>query len=238
MTTLLKYSGDIKKFIVTIIPCIEKYIQENLTTEITLYAQPEICDIVSTMFGDKIKLQKMDPFRFMNISQMVDIKSFFDMYYGFDYNFKLMKPFNYNKNHQIKYKKYICIYPKRREIDKVHNISMPLFDEIYDIIRKFQPEMDIYIIGNPLDTLSVKKEKCIDVNKFLDATDYLKHCKLFICSESNWVTIALLCNCRNIMIYHSSNIKIDDTYNPFNCNINSTDSLKSDTMINLIKALK
>ena len=220
MSEILKYSGDIKKCIVMILPYIEKYVADKGTI-LTICAQPEICDILMIMFGGSVNVHKMDPFRSIQDTHTRDVKDFFESYYGFaqSYNFKLTKPLNYDKNKQLKYKNFVCIFPKRRETDKIHNISSSIFDSILGVIRKYCPDMEIYIIGNPLDKLSVKKEKCYDVDRFVDSLDYLKYCKLFICSESNWVQIAMLCNCRNIVVYHSPKTAADMSHNLFNCDL-------------------
>lgn len=236
MSVVLKCTGDIKKFIIVTLPYLEKYIFEH-KNNITLYAPSELCDIVSVMFGELINIRKMDPFKPISDACAMDIQQYFATYYGYDYNFQLSKPLNYDKNRQLKYKDFICVFPKRRETDKIHNISAILFDGIYDMIRKQMPTFDICIIGNPFDKLSVKKEKCIDVDRFIDTLDYLKYCKLFICSESNWVTIAKLCNCRNIIVYHSQDTFVDTTYNPFKCNVFITDSLDSYEFVDHMKMI-
>lgn len=236
MSFVVKYTGDVKKFIILVLPLVEKYLQDT-KNKLSIYAQSEICDILSIMFGTNVTTFRVDPFRSPRDDNVLDIVTFLDNCYGKITDFKLSKPICFNKNKQLQSRKFICIFPKRRETDKIHNIQMPIFEYIYRTIRESQPLMDIYIIGNPLDKLSIKKEKCSDVDRFTDIIDYLKYCKLFITSESNWVPIALICNCRNLLVYHSSETSIDTTYNPFNSKITTIDSFDSPEFSANVKSL-
>jgi hypothetical protein len=229
----LKYTKNIDFFIVYLLPYIEIYLNEYNNDILKIFGNEQICDILSHMFGMRIITQK----NHLNInnSDIEELDLFLEKYYDITKVINISRPINTTSNNFLKLKKFICIFPKFKPKDIHHNIPELQLKYLYENtpIKNYE----IFIIGHQFEKLNTKFGR--DINNIIDTFAYLKYCSLFICSESNWHYIALLCNSRNNIIYSSSYQENDNNelinYNPFNNNIYITNDLNSDKVCNLIK---
>jgi hypothetical protein len=128
---------------------------------------------------------------------------------------QLSKPLQYGNNTYLKTKKFTCIFPKCQLSDPFHNMTHEMINNL-DMHTNIS-KCDLYTIGSVTERLNTKIGKEID--NFMDILDCFKYCKLFITSESVWKYIALLCNCRNIIVFNTPNHRVTgilENYKPFN----------------------
>lgn len=213
----IKFTKNIDYFIVYLLPYLEIYLREHLRSLI-LHANEQVCQIVMQMFGKLISTRKTNSF--LSNSQIVELDKFLSDFYDITQILPLSRPLLPSDHLKLKNRDYVCIYPKFKPTEPYNNITHEMLDEL--LMKTNLHNCEIFIIGNPFDRLNTKIGK--DVNSFIDTLNYLKYCKLFITSESNWHYIALLCNCRNTIIYSTQSHNSIE-YNPFNNNISATNEL-------------
>ena len=197
------------------------------------------------MFGKNIITQKIKQNYQLIDKNIQEIDQFLFQYYDLSVKMRLSRPLNPQCCQHLKTKEFVCIFPKFKQSEAYHNINHNVFNSLIE--QNKLNNYEIFIIGHQFDRLNTKYGK--DIDNFVDTLSYLKYCKLFITSESNWHYIALLCNCRNIIVY-SSNYCNDDvltlvgknsmetiSYNPFNNNVYITTNLLCDKTRNLIASI-
>jgi hypothetical protein len=117
----------------------------------------------------------------------------------------------------------------------------------YEMLKSFMNKnnllkYDVYFIGDPMERLNTHVGR--DILNFHDVIDILQNCNVFITTVSQWYYIALICNCRNIILYDETkdnhvDINNDEgdnnvmknyirEYNPFHCHILKTNDLTSE----------
>ena len=206
-----KYTKKTDYFIATVLPYLELLFREYPSTHITLFVNYNLGCITMAMFGDRITTCKLENNKY--VMELDEIDNYLSRYYDLTERLKML-PLNLDVKHMehLKSKKLICIFPKFRKNDAYHNMTEEMLKKIQQLIPK---DYEYYIIGEPSERLNTRLGK--DITNFMDALCALKHCKLFIASESDWHYFALLCNCRNILVFSTlpSNCL---TYNPYICN--------------------
>jgi hypothetical protein len=232
----LKYTKNIDFFIVNILPYLEIYFNENQNDTLTIYANEQICEILSHMFGIRVIVQKTKSNTSINHSDIYELDFYLSSFYDISRTINISRPLTTDSHHFLKSKKYICIFPKFKPNDTYHNISELHLKYLLENTPLKQYE--IFIIGHQFDRLNTKIGK--DLDNFNDTLVYLKYCKLFITSESNWHYIGLLCNSRNNIVFSSTYDEAEKenkliNYNPFNNNIYITNDLMSEKVCTLIK---
>lgn len=234
--SVFKYVKNIDYFIVYILPYIEIYFNEHPSEIITIHSTENICSLLDMMFNKNIITHNMKQ-NFNMLNNITDIDTFLSKQYDITHTIKLTKPLFSKNNSYLKSKNIVCIYPKFKPTEAYHNITQKMLDELINNtnLRKYE----IYIIGDQLDRLNTRTGK--DVDNFIDTLDYLKYCKLFITSESQWHYIALLCNCRNVLVYESQHRNVTTRniidYRPFNNNVEFTSCLNCDETYNTINKI-
>jgi hypothetical protein len=241
---LLKYTKNIDYFIVNLLPYLEIYLNEYPAGIVTLYANEYLCEILKIMFGQHIILQKIKQNFHLLDADISELDIFLSRYYDTTQRLQLSKPLNPQNHQYLKSKDFICVFPKFKPLEAFHNIDQTMFNEF--IVRNKLNKHEMYVIGHQFDKLNTRHGK--DVDNFIDTLDFLKHCKLFITSESHWHYIALLCNCRNVIVYSSNYCADCDVlspiekwssniiaYNPFNSNVYITNNLLCDKTHKLIE---
>lgn len=231
-----KYTKNIDFFIVHVLPFIEIFLNENTNEILTIYANEQICEILTQMFGIRIIVQKIKSNTMINQQDISELDLYLGSKYDISQALSISRPLHTDMYPFLKSKKYICIFPKFKQNDTYHNMSEVHLKYLFE--NTPMKKYEIFIIGHQFDRLNTKIGK--DINNFNDTLAYLKYCSLFICSESQWHYIALLCNSRNNIVYSST---YDDTlnenklinYNPFNNNVFITNDLISDKVCNLIQ---
>lgn len=236
----LKCTYNINYFIVIILPYIELFIAENPESVIIFFANDIICTILNVMFKNNIKTQLIKHgFDIISSnSPIIETDNFFKMIYGEeslrsteDSFVKITRPLRYGVNLHLKSRVFTCIYPKCIQLDTFGGMTHSMLDELYS--STLMGKNNVYAIGDITERLNLKYGT--DVENLFDTFDYLKYCNIFITSESYWKHIALLCGCRNIIVYNSSKQRIDElNYNPFNCNITYTDNLNAPEVYEII----
>lgn len=240
----LKYTKNIDYFIVNLLPYLEIYLNEYPNENITLYAIEYLCEILIIMFGQHIVTQRIKQNFHLLDSDILELDTFLSRYYNTTQRLQLSKPLNPQNHQYLKSKNFICVFPKFKPLEAFHNINQIMFDTFLEKNKLNKSEM--YIIGHQFDKLNTRQGK--DIDNFIDTLDFLKHCKLFITSESYWHYIALLCNCRNVIVYSSNYCTDCDVlspiekgspniiaYNPFNSNVYITNNLMCDKTCKLIE---
>lgn len=232
----LKYTKNIDFFIVNILPYVELFLNEYPHEILMLYAAETICDIINVMFCGHIVTQKMTRNFHLLDSELIELDVFLSKYYDMTKTLTLTKPLNPQNHSYLKSKKFICVFPKFKPTEAYNNISQNMMDTLMNKIKFTGYE--IFIVGHQFERLNTKHGK--DINNFIDTLDYLRHCKVFITSESYWHYIALLCNCRNIVVFNSNSVSYPNsliTYNPFHNNIHMTNKLTDDDTCEIIQKM-
>lgn len=230
----LKYTKNTDHFISNILPFLEIYFAEFPNEIIEISANKIICEILKLMFGVRIvaRINKME-FYMVN-ENVIDLEIFLSNLYDPEKTrTHLTRPLlPKNDNKQIKFKNLICMYPKYKPSEMHDNITSEMMETF---IKKFDIHQDrLVLVGDPIDRLTTKYGK--DICIFNDVLNYLKECDLFIASDSYWVDIALICNCRNIVIYRSertppyTNLTNFNHANPFCCNVHIVHDICDDTI--------
>lgn len=209
---ILKYTKDIDYFIVYLLPYLEKVlIQQNIIISIHTYDM--LCEILNIMFEKNIIVHRIQPYTTL---QILELDEYLNKYYPITHITYAPRPLMANKLKHLKSLNYVCIYPKLRIGEKINNIDRKTLGGLIENTEL--KTLEKYIIGDPVDKLNTNLG--IDVNNFVDSLDYLRYCKLFICSESNWHYISLLCNCRNVIVFNEEPSKRDMLrYNPYMNNV-------------------
>lgn len=233
----LKYTKSVDHLIVRLIPYIERYIQDYKNEKMVLYATDVVCEIIGLLFGNNVEIHKLSGYsnnRHLN-DNVLELDTFISQLYDVKIHLILERPLRINGYSYLCSKEFICVYPKLNKTESFHNIDSSTFDKFIKN-NKFGTK-DVYIVGHQFERLNTKIGK--DIDNFADSVDHISKCKLFITSESQWHYIALLCNCRNIIVYASNYAKEferipydghiipDDPmqFNPFNNNIYITNDL-------------
>jgi ADP-heptose:LPS heptosyltransferase len=249
----IKYTKNIDNFIVRILPYLEVYLNENTREVITLYATGIICDIVDIMFSKYINTRKIKHNVSVVNNGTLELDTFLSLYYDLDKIIPISKPLCSQNMQHLKLKKFICIHPKYKPTEAFHNINQNTLNTLIE--RNKLDNEEIYIIGDEFERLNTKIGK--DINNFFDTLSHLQHCKLFITSESHWHYIALLCNCRNVIVYSSTyppqlldnevsiisktsekgTSNVITQYNPFNNSVYITNNLSCDKISGFIRTI-
>lgn len=236
----LKHTKNIDYFIVVLLPYLEQYLLNNPTCQITFHANEYICTIISIMFGHNIVTHQIkNGFDIIN-SPSVEL----DLFIRNELEIKeyitdiiqLSKPLQYGNNIYLKNKKFTCMFPKCQLSDPFHNMTHEMINNlnIHTTINK----SDLYIVGPVTERLNSKIGK--DIDNFMDILDYFKYCKLFITSESMWKYIALLCNCRNIIVFNTPTQHVTgilENYKPFGNNVYYVTDMCCKTTYDLINTI-
>lgn len=228
-----KYTDNIDYFITHLLPYLEQFTVENHKSMIELYANDTICELVDIMFGKNIATHtSCNNFELVQMNNLVDLHKYLDDTYDLQSGLKLSKPLRYNGLNHLENITYSCIYPKYVRSDPFNNINSDMIMELRKntAIQKY----DMYIFGSMLDRTNLRVGKPID--NFIDTLAYLKNCDLFITSQSDWKYIALLCNCRNMVVFNDSGFQ-HHVYNPFNCNILETADLNTPDVYEFINKI-
>lgn len=232
----IKYTKNIDNFIINSLPYIELFLKEN-SDIFCMYANEYICEMLSIMYGNRIKTCKIK--NAINLQEDITeldvfLNEYYPNYYNEIYGKELTKmhvlPLNPQKNDCLRCKKYVCIFPKFNQRDTQHSMTLKSLDEFIKKVNFNKMGYEIYIIGNAFEKINTKYGK--DIENFNDIISYLKNCNLFITSESQWKYIALLCNCRNLIVYNTNEREQNnfEKYNPYNSNIYTTNNLQSDEL--------
>lgn len=259
----IKCTKNIDYFIVVLLPHLEQYLLNNPTRQITFHANEYICTIISIMFGNNIVTHQIkngyDIINSPAIELDIFIKEELEMKEYITNEIRLSKPLQYGNNTYLKTKKFTCIFPKCQLSDPFHNMTHEMINnlDMHTNISKCDakhsdrkvvasdsgssrgtPESDLYIIGSVTERLNTKIGKEID--NFMDILDCFKYCKLFITSESIWKYIALLCNCRNIIVFNTPNHHVTgilENYKPFNNNVHYVTDMCCQNTYDLINTI-
>ena len=238
----IKYTKNLDNFIINSLPYLELFLKET-NENIFMYANEYVCEILELMFDDKyVRTQKIkNTFNLPENTIELDevLSDFYPAYYteiASKNNLKIL-PLNPPKNNYLEQKKYICIFPKFSMKDKQHTFTTQMLDELFKKINFNKIGYEIYIIGNTFEKVNSKYGK--DIENFKDIVSALKNCNLFITSESHWKYIALLCNCRNIIVYNTNSRELNEfeKYNPYNNNIFTTNNILNDETIKKIQEI-
>lgn len=218
----LKHTKNIDYFIAILLPYLEQYLLNNPMCQIAFHANEYICTIISMMFRNNIvTYQIKNGFDIINspaIELDVFIKKEYDIKEYITDVIQLSKPLQYGNNTYLKNKTFTCLFPKCQLSNPFHNMTHEMINNL-DVNTKIN-KTDLYIIGPVTERLNPKIGK--EVDNFMDILDYFKYCKLFITSESMWKYIALVCNCRNIIVYNTPDHHVTgilENYKPFNNNV-------------------
>lgn len=236
----LKHTKNIDYFIVILLPYLEQYLLNNPSCQIIFHANEYVCIIISIMFGRNIITQQIkNGFDIIN-SPALELDIFLKNEYAIkEYitnSIQLSKPLQYGANTYLKSRKYVCVFPKCQLSDPFHNMTHEMLNKLNTRtnINKF----DTYIIGFVQERLNPNFGK--EVDNFIDILDYFKYCKLFITSESMWKYVALLCNCRNVIVLNTQDQHVTgiiERYNPFNNNIYTVSDLCCQKTYDLINTI-
>lgn len=210
MSTIVKYEGTNEQFIVHILPQLEKYVKCNYP-HVTIISNHIIQFIINNMFGEYFYCKKANEQMNarMNTQTLENyLKDFFDS----SCIFTLSKPMTTLSSSKFVQKNHICIFP-RYSIGVASNMTINMLEKI--LCKHDNP---IYSIGFPEEKLTVPMCNLIDLTNMIEICESLRTCKLFITSVSYWSHVALLCGCKNIMIYDPNN-EYRNIYNPFHSNI-------------------
>jgi hypothetical protein len=248
----LKYTKNVDYFIVILLPYIEDFLKDYPKIIINFYSQsPELCGILSLMFGDRVNTHKIQIIHYITNPNVYELDIFIKKYYDVSNIKRISRPLNLSE-HNAKYKlnNIICMFPKFDINDAKNSMNM---SDLNNFVENNKLVKDhIYFIGDPRERVNTHFGN--DVIDFIDIVDVLRNCNIFITTKSYWYHIALICNCRNIILYtrdpniisHYTN-KIDDhkntdeikdaiiKFNPFNCNIVVTSNLCDGEVIEFIR---
>lgn len=225
----VKYVRNIDYFITKLLPYIEIWMKEFPNETIEICSNEIICGILKIMFGDRI-IARVNKMNFYVLNERLDeLEDYLATLYDIqNMTLHLSRPIipkdNYN---YLDTQNIICMFPKYKPSETYDNMSSEMID---DFIHKYNIKQNqLVLIGNPLDRLNTQFGK--DIHNFNDIVCYLRHCYLFITSESYWVDVAVISNCRNIIIYKSN--QSDKTMkhsNPFCSSIHVVDNLNCSTI--------
>lgn len=221
-----KYSGGTDYFITHILPFFEQYVFENQHSVMELYAMEIICTLVDIMFSEHVGTHHIsNNFDLISLPPEIrDLTSFLDETFDLTSNITLTKPLLYNHNNlqYLNNMTYSCVYPKCIRSEPFHNITSDAIIKLRTstLIQKY----DIFVMGEVTERTNLRVGKHVD--NFIDSLAYLRNCNVFVTSHSDWKYIALLCNCRNIVVYNSSQTQYHE-YNPFDANILETSDLNT-----------
>lgn len=226
----LKYTKTLDYFIIYILPYIEQYFIEYPTSKITLHTHQQEGNILSILFKDKINIKQIDKNIHIANNDIVELSNYLEKYYDIQQTHRLTKPLMICDT-QFRARTYICIFPKYQLQEKTNNIDE---NALKTLIEKTDlQKYDKYIIGNPFERLNTRLGK--DIDNFIDMLAVLKYAKIFITSFSSWYYIALLCNCRHVILYDTRNNA--NSYNPFNSHIYSTNNLLCNETYKIINGM-
>lgn len=226
----VKYTKTLDYFVITILPYLELFLKDT-NEQLTVYSTRMVCDVLIIMFRDNINYKKMDNGFYALSPDIIELDILLSKYYDLSIGISISNPIMTSKTISDN-NDFVCIFPKYKPTEKMNNITHAFMDDIVNNIDR--TKYNIYILGDPLEKLNT--DYGTDITNFADSLSYLTNCKLFITSESNWHYLALLCNCRNIIVYNTSTTKIKGpSYNPFNANVSITDNLSSVETFETIK---
>jgi hypothetical protein len=240
----IKYTKNIDYFIVILLPYIEIFLKEYQHISINFYTQnEELCNILFIMFGDRIITNKVQNMFYISNPQTYETDLFLRKFYDIDEYECISRPLCLkNTNITYKVKNNICIFPKFSKTCPKNNIT---YEHLKLLINKNSlVKYDIYFIGDPMDRLNTHIGR--DILNFSDTMDILQNCNIFITTVSQWYYIALICNCRNIILYDNNDdsdysevcgnpIKnIINNYNPFNSNVLRVSDLSDNSVSQFI----
>jgi ADP-heptose:LPS heptosyltransferase len=211
----VKYTKNIDYFIIYLLPYLEIYLNEHKDEKLNICSNEIICTIINLMFNDNIISQILKQNSCMLNQDVIELDSILSKNFDITKQWKLTKPIIPTNNLKMNNKKYVCIFPKFKVGDNSNNITKTKLNELVQNTELKNSE--IYIIGDQFERLNIKMGK--DIDNIMDTLECLKYCKIFITSESYWHYIALLCNCKNILVYSEKENKRDIHYCPFNNNI-------------------
>lgn len=231
---MLKYTQPVEYLIMHILPYLEVLFTTYPKTKIILHTDDKNGHIVQMMFGNNIVFKHTQSF--LNLVNMQDLTVYLQKHYDLDVQLPLTKPLCVPDSH-MRVKKFICVFPKCRMKDSIGNIDEVSFKDLVDKTELKSEAYETYIIGTPFERLNIRYGK--DIDNIIDMLIALKYCSIFITSYSEWYYIAILCNCRNIILYDPIQIpgvKQRD-FNPFNAHIHKTQDLHNNSTLHIINKM-
>jgi ADP-heptose:LPS heptosyltransferase len=222
---IVKYTKNIDHFIVNTLPFVEVYITEH-HEPLKIYTHEYICALLKIMYGPKINA--IIAKQLHALGNIVDLETYLGETYNLTLHVPYVRPIRLNIQPYLNTKKYVCIHPKWKMGDLYHNMSNAQLDML--IQKNKLQSYERYIIGDEFDILNTRQTR--DISNFTEAITYIQACALFITSESYWHYIAILCNCRNIIVYATNDKHLP--FNPYNANIHITNDLGSNDVSQFI----
>jgi hypothetical protein len=231
-TITLKYTKTMDYFICNLLPYLEQYFLEYPTITIIFYSVEYICTIVSVMFSENIITKKIQKNIDLINSNIIELDEYLSYFYDLNDALQLTKPLSISDS-PMKIRNFVCIFPKYQLKNPCDNINKETLTSLFDTVNKNKYEM--YIIGDQFERLNMKLGK--DIDNLIDTLSALKYCKLFITSYSIWYYIALLCNCRNIILYDSTHRERNYNFNSFKSNVYRTVDISSHEILQKINEI-
>lgn len=242
----IKYTKNMDYFITILLPYIEIFLKEYQCININFYTNSEeICNILFEMFGERIITHRVQNMFYITNPNTYETSIFLGKIYDLDEHILLDRPLCLKNNNPLyKLRSNVCIFPKFSKINSKNNVT-------YEMLKSFMNKnnllkYDVYFVGDPMERLNTHVGR--DIINFHDVIDILQNCNVFITTISQWYYIALICNCRNIVLYdetqkNGTGDANDDNnttsnyikeYNPFHCHILRTTNLMSDDVYQFI----
>jgi hypothetical protein len=232
------YDGDLRSFMVSILPYVDKLLNEDEDATFELETYPDICNLIEKMYPNRIMTNQI-----LSVNTGVGLSVSNPLCSDHIYNFILNKykkvqrlngtnidtyisaPIKSDPNTDLENRNFCLIYPK------ASGMPYEIADYFIHNIKKNSPNMDIILIGNKNEILELENYQVIQ--NFMECVNYFKYCKFFITVDDGIKDLALNCSCKNILMYttrdRSSTQKIDEyntKYNPFNSDIKIVESKK------------
>lgn len=220
------YRKSIEIFIVKYLPYIELLIENNIDEHIEMYVTNKLYVILMCMFHDKIVLKKIQHINEINDS-IPDIEKILEELFGELTIKKITRSLEINTYKYIKNKNCIIIHPKNSYscTDKMTHIDV---DNITKIFSSKDKQYELLTVGENLNDI-VCDSRLKNIGIIQDILSYMRYCKIFITSECDMHYIALMCGCKNIIVYNKEKKYSPEiiNYNPFNSDILIVDDMNS-----------